>query len=95
MLHRSALTGISSRPSAECLYRVPFRSSGASLSRASLISSLTSESQFSFRLRAQDVCWMKRLRRPTLYEEISGSCEVIESVIKYDPRDFDGSVRVF
>lgn len=38
------LTGMSSKPSAECLYIFPFLSSGAILSSASLMSSLTSSS---------------------------------------------------
>jgi hypothetical protein len=55
-IHIHIHTGISSSPSAECLYNVPFRSSGTILSNASDISARASSSQFSFRDRAQDVC---------------------------------------
>lgn len=88
-------TGMSSRPSAECLYSVPFLSSGAILSRASLMSSRTSLSQFSFNDRAHDVCCTKRLSSPTLYSLSSGRALTTSSVIRYEPRDLEGSVNVF
>lgn len=64
-------------------------------SSASLISALTSGSQFSFKVKAQLVCCTNRFKRPTLYDPISGSSFVIWSVTRYAPLDLEGSEIVF
>ena len=87
------LTGISSVPSASCRYRPwPFLSSGASLSRLSLISFLTSSSQFSFIVNAQLVCCRNRCSKPHLILPISDTEDVIWDVMRWEPRPRSGRV---
>lgn len=62
-------------------------------SNASLISALTSSSQFSFIDSAQLVCCRNRCSSPHLMPDICGSEEVIWSVTRCEPRPREGRVR--
>lgn len=62
-------------------------------SNASLISALTSSSQFSFIDSAQLVCCRNRCSNPHFMPDICGSEEVIWSVTRCEPRPREGSVR--
>lgn len=63
-------------------------------SKLSLISFLTSESQFSFMLSAQLVCCKNKCSRPHFIPEIWGwRVDVMWSVIRCEPRAREGRVR--
>lgn len=80
-------------------YLLPVRLRNAPLSsltmpsNASLMSALTSSSQFSFIDSAQLVCCRKRCSSPHFMPVIWGSDEVIWSVTRWEPRPREGSVR--
>lgn len=84
--------GISSAPSNRCSQCLP---SGTAVFIQYSMSVRTSAQQFSLMVSDALVCWMNRLRSPTLHFEISGTFRIMESVTRWQPRETAGSEKDF